>query len=119
MRNLQELFKDINELKEFAVKRAQQELKARGYPDTVYVSADFYDDCIEICLKEKTGYDEYYETMFIDNLEMSDDDWNKFIMEITERRLAREAKDKQKREEYELNVKRNQYEKLKKELGFK
>jgi len=121
MENIKELLAKIVELNDFAFNRGEDLLKADGIPyDVSHIEINHYNDSVEIVFEEWTTHYSPYRNGYglsLEDLEMDEIEWAEKIEHLTNVRLEKEQREKDRIEKQKLAAKQKQFEELKKELG--
>ena len=122
MQNIKHFLSSANELQELADKRAEELLMAYGCKFNVYITGrTFNSDSIDVYFKEQTNSDDPDNDSMrveLNELEMTDEEFEKHIQGIRSIKLETEAKARQEAENAKREKKQKEYESLKKELGY-
>jgi hypothetical protein len=122
MENIKEFLKSVTEFQSFASKRAEELLIGEGCECDVFVNRiEFEENQIIFEFEEKTSYycpEHFSIEMKLEQLEMSDMQWNKFIEDITKQTLDKKEKRKNDVDKAKLEEKQKEFARLKKELGY-
>ena len=123
MENINQQLEDIVKLRKFCEKRGYELMMAEGCEKDMFKQSyifDFENDSVTMRFRENTRYDYphcEYITLTAKQIAYTEEKWNSFITPIKNRTDKRIQKEKQREADLDLQAKRKQLERLKKELG--
>lgn len=116
-----ELINQIVSLEKTIKIKAKQKLNASIIDYDVYVdNINYYESYVDIYCIEKTNHDcpdSFSITLSLDEIDMDNESWDKYILLLTEEKIEKDKIKEQKLQEAKLKEKEKQFEKLKIELN--
>lgn len=120
MKNVRNLLKNIQEFQDFYSKRAIQMIDAKGSigsnQSIDFHDIEFYADSVWFNFREVTPHDcpDYYDcTLTIEQLEMSDEEWEEVISSLANETIERRKKLKAVAEKAKEELERKELARLK------
>lgn len=122
MENIKDYLKTTTEFQDLVTERAEQLFKAQGYKYEVsFRGLEFEKHQVTVEFGERTNNDCLdldWVSLSIEQLEMNDSEWEKYIQQVTEETITKEKNEKERFEKLKLENKQREFDRLKKELGM-
>ena len=121
MENVKEILKQAIELQKLAICRARELFMVRGGRRSSFAGIEFEENKVTVQLEEITRSDvpdRAWISLYISQLEMTENEWAEFLLEVKTEYLAEIQKINDKAAIVKLEAKQKEFERLKKELGL-
>lgn len=123
MKNIKDYLQKSTEFQDFFTKRARQLIIAWGRKyDFSFRGIEFEGEQVTAEFLEQSTRDiipdSDWVSLSIEQLEMNDSEWEKFIQQVTEETITKEKNEKERLEKQKLETKEREFDRLKKELGY-
>lgn len=122
MKEIKEILNQATDLQHLAYSRAKEMLEISDERAFPYHSVDIEFDYDKVDVRFEKTHSDYpdfeFMSLSLSELEMTDEDWMKYIDELKEERIEKERQKEERRKQAELERKKKQYLALKDELGY-